>query len=374
MEFFKIIGIGLSEGCRYMYRGSFDTYSFWQRCMRVNVIYAKFFQAIAVHYDFSEDIHSIPYTDNELLYPKDIPVTGIIGTGLISIVFEGEIDGVPIVVKTKRRDIERRVCSTLAALEKWIRRLNCCFRCPLLLKAYTDISENFKTQLDFKSEFNNHVLFLELYKELPYLRVPRLYPELCNEDQIVMTKLSGIPINTLTEDEKIQTTKWLAQIIVHGTMKHGFTHSDLHVGNLIFNKDSIGIIDFGFVLKFNELDKNIFYNLLKEFAMDNLEEAAYYTMLLTEPEEARDNLSVEDIKDITNFIIHTYKKATTVDMFFSIYDILQINKKLNTYNLGISPTFYKGVVGLNSIEGVLSHLSSTTSDFVICAITDFVDT
>jgi predicted unusual protein kinase regulating ubiquinone biosynthesis (AarF/ABC1/UbiB family) len=189
-----------------------------------------------------------------------------------------------------------------------------------------------------------------------------------------MTKLTGIPINTLTEEEKIQTTKWLAQIIVHGTMKHGFTHSDLHVGNLIFNKDSIGIIDFGFVLKFNEKDKLIFYNLLKEFAMDNLEDAAYYTMFLTEPEEARDNLSTEDIKDITNFIIHTYKKATTVDMFFSIYDILQINKKLGTYNLGISPTFYKGVVGLNSIEGVLSHLSSTTSDFVICAITDFVET
>jgi len=370
MEFFKIIGIGLSECMKSSWSGKFDTLSFWTRCMKVNVIYAKFFQAIALHYDLTAEIHSVPYTEEEMCYPKDIPVRGVLGAGLISIVFEGELDGVPIVVKTKRRNIEARVTSSLTTLGRWIRRLHWCIPCPILIQSYEDICENFKTQLDFVNEYKNQLLFVDMYKNMPYVKIPTLYPEWCNEDQLVMTKLHGIPIAELSDEEKIQTTMWMSKLCVYSLMKYGYSHADLHAGNLIFNRDSIGLIDFGFILKLNEDEKDTFYQLLTEFSLDNLEDAAIQTIRMTAPLEVQLKLTIEEVKDISRFIIHVYKQATAVHRFFSVYDILQINKKLNVYGLGISSMFYKIVIGLNAVESVLKKLSATTADFIICAVSD----
>jgi predicted unusual protein kinase regulating ubiquinone biosynthesis (AarF/ABC1/UbiB family) len=224
--------------------------------------------------------------------------------------------------------------------------------------------------MDFVSEYNNQCLFIDIYKELPYVRIPTLYKELCNSEQLVMTKLTGISINDLTEEEKIQTTIWLSKLTLHSLMKYGYAHSDLHAGNMLFNRDHIGIIDFGFILKLNEEEKENFYHLLKEFAFDNLEKAAYHTIQMTAPIETCRQLSVDAIKDISKFIIHVYKNATIFHKFFSVYDILQINKKLRIYDLEISSTFYKLVVSLNSIEAVLENLSSSTIDLFIGAISD----
>jgi predicted unusual protein kinase regulating ubiquinone biosynthesis (AarF/ABC1/UbiB family) len=370
MELFTIVGIGISELMKSIWNRKFDTLSFWTRCMKVNVIYAKFFQAIALHYDLNTEINMIPYSENEICYPQDIPVKGVIGSGVISIVFEGELNGVPIVVKTKRKNIEQRVTSTLESIGRWIHRFHRIYACPILLQSYEDICENFKTQLDFVSEYNNQLLFTEIYKDLPYVKIPTLYKEWCTADQLVMTKLEGIPIGDLSEEEKITTVTWMSKICMHGLMKHGYGHSDLHAGNLIFNREWIGMIDFGFILKLCEEDKNNLYQLLREFSMDNLEEAALYTTHLTSPIEIQEQLTVEELKDITNFIIHVYKNATSVHRFFSVYDILQINKKLAMYDLSISSTFYKIVISLNSLEGVFNKLAASTSDFIICAIMD----
>jgi predicted unusual protein kinase regulating ubiquinone biosynthesis (AarF/ABC1/UbiB family) len=370
MELFTIVGIGLSELFKSIWNRKFDTLSFWTRCMKINVIYAKFFQAIALHYDLTTEIHMIPYTEDEMAYPKDIPVKGVIGAGLISIVFEGELNGVPIVIKTKRKNIEKRVISTLDYIGRWIHRLHAIISCPILIQSYDEICENFKTQLDFVSEYKNQILFTEIYKELPYVKIPILYKELCTADQLVMTKLEGIPITQLSEEDKINTVTWLSKICMHGLMKHGYGHSDLHAGNIIFHKDWIGIIDFGFILRLIEDEKNNIYHLLKEFSMDNLEEAALYTLHLTSPVEIQQQLTVDELKDITNFIVHVYKHATVVHRFFSIYDIIQINKKLAPYKLGISSTFYKIVISLNSIEGVLKILTSSACDFIICAVSE----
>jgi predicted unusual protein kinase regulating ubiquinone biosynthesis (AarF/ABC1/UbiB family) len=370
MEFLKIIGIGLGESIKYIWNGKFDTLSFWMRCMRVNVIYAKFFQAIALRYDLTSEVHSIPYSEDEMMYPQDIPVKGVIGSGLISIVFEGELDGVPIVIKTKRKNIEHRVCSSLATIDKIVKWINFLVPCPIMLQSYTEICNNFKTQLDFVSEYNNQQLFIDMYKDLSFVRIPKLYPELCNEHQLVMTKLEGIPVTELNDEEKIQTVTWLSKLSIHSLMKYGYAHSDLHGGNLIFHRDFLGMIDFGFILKTTEEERDTIYHLLKELSLDNLESAALHTIRMTEPCELQQALSIDAVKDISKFIVHIYKCASSVHRFFSVYDILQINNKFGMYGLSISPMFYKVVVGLSAIESILKTLAATTSDFMICAIMD----
>ena len=89
MEILKIIGIGTHEWIKsFVQRRPFDTELFWNRCIRMNIIYAKFFQSIAAKHNLHTAVHTIPYTVDELTYPVDIEVSDIIGSGLISIVFE----------------------------------------------------------------------------------------------------------------------------------------------------------------------------------------------------------------------------------------------------------------------------------------------
>jgi predicted unusual protein kinase regulating ubiquinone biosynthesis (AarF/ABC1/UbiB family) len=370
MEILTILGIGISECVKRLWTGSFDTLSFWMRCMRVNVIYAKFFQAVALHYDLADEISSIPYSEDELCIPKGIPIKGVLGTGLISIVFEGELDGVPVVIKTKRRNIEQRVYQSLATIGRCIQWIHWWTPCPILVSSYDEICENFKTQLDFDSEYKNQALFIETYKSMPYVHIPKLYPEWCNSDQLVMTKIEGIQISQLSEEEKVQTVIWLAKVCLYSLLKFGCFHADLHAGNIIFNKESIGVIDFGLVIRLTEEERDIFYGLLKEFSSENLKGAALQTLRMTAPVEIQKNLTPEEADDISQFIIRLYEEASEDHRFFSVYDILKINKYLNRYNLSISNMFYKVVVSLNSIETVLQKLSATTTDFIVCAITD----
>jgi hypothetical protein len=104
MELIHIMGIGVTECIKGLYHRKFDTLSFWNKCMQTNIIYTKFFQSLALNYEIHVEINHIPYDESELLYPTDIQVSKVIGTGLISIVFDGELaSGERVVVKTKRK-------------------------------------------------------------------------------------------------------------------------------------------------------------------------------------------------------------------------------------------------------------------------------
>lgn len=366
MELLHIMGIGVTECIKSLYTRKFDTLSFWNKCMRANIIYTKFFQSVALNYDIHVEINHIPYEEHELLYPTDIQVFKVIGAGLISIVFEGQLEsGERVVIKTKRKHIDQRIASSLATLYRLITWINWFIPLPSLLDAYHDITENFKTQSNFVSEYNNHARYYEMFKGCDYVKVPQLYPSACTEDRIVMEKLEGVSLYDLTPAQKEKCTSWLSKMIVQCFVHHGFVHADLHAGNIMFNDSYIGIIDFGFMVSMSKEEADNMTLLFKEFAVENFQEAAKHTMKFI---EKADTLLPEEQEDIQDFVIHIYQKATAVDKLFSIYDILHIMKKIRMYKLRVSPVFYNMGLGLISIENVLSHLSKTSSDFIIGAI------
>jgi predicted unusual protein kinase regulating ubiquinone biosynthesis (AarF/ABC1/UbiB family) len=369
MELIHILGIGSVECIKMLYTRKFDTISFWNKCMKVNVIYTKFFQSCALNYDIHVEIHNIPYDEKELVYPTDIQVSKVIGSGLISIVFEGITEaGQPVVVKTKRKHIEQRVQTSLTKLYHLLTWINWISPIPGLLESYYEMTTNFKKQLDFVSEYNNHQRFYEMFKECDYIKVPQLYSE-SSENRIVMEKLEGIPISELTTEQKERCVSWMSKMIIQGFVKHGFVHSDLHAGNIMFNDTYLGIIDFGFMLSITKEETTIMREMFKELAMDNFNKAADHMMYFIEHIDSLDSRQLEDVKE---FIIHICQKSTVVDKLITVYDILQIMKKLRMYNLKISPIFYNFTIGLTSVEMVLKKLSSSSTDFMISAIIEIL--
>jgi len=359
MDLLKVIGIGIHEGCRYLWNRKFDTESFWMRCIKVNIIYSKFFQAVAVKYNLHTAVHSIPYTMDEIEYPENINLKGIIGSGLISIVFEGTHEGVPIVIKTKRKGIEARVRQGLDTIHRWVTRINYVYSYSILTTSYQEISDSFYLQLDFENEIKNHQRFKKMFETNPEIRVPTLLEELCSSTQIVMTKLEGVPITSLGETQKQKSIERISDVITNTIITHGFLHADLHSGNLIFHEDYLGILDFGFMIDLNQYEQQQLIALLRDIALGDYSGVANSIVNFI---EHKNRLCDSDLKIIHEYVTESCQAVLEVDHCFSVYSISQMSKKIQKYKARFSPVLYKVAIALGAVEMVATELSSSSTD------------
>lgn len=366
MEVLKVAGIFMHEVGKYMFTRKFDIVSFWNRCIRVNIIYTKFFQCIASKYNFHYDIHHIPYTQDEINFPSDCESGYIIGSGLISIVFECKKNGNIVIVKTKRKNIEQRVRDSLNSIRSMIFSIDKVYSIPTIKAAYFDITNLFYTQLDFHNEVENHKKFKSIVQN-ESIHIPDFIESECNSDRIVMTKLKGVPLYTLTEKDKKTCSTLLSTMIIQCILTHGFIHGDLHTGNILFQPDTIGIIDFGLMVQLTEDEKSNLVSALQYFYLKNYTEGVNHLMHFIEPSEMKDALSPEIIEDIKHFIIHTYKKSFGLQSCFHVSDVVDINSKVRKYGLRLSSVFTKIVVAFHSIESIFLHLSTTPHDISLIA-------
>jgi len=152
MEFLTIVGIFMSEGIKGIWNRKFNMESFWNRCIRVNILYTKFFQSLCGTYLYSS-VHSIPFSYEE--FEPTFPVTKMLGSGLISIVYESEWEGKPVVVKTKRKHIDTRIHSSIDSMEWYLEWIHWMYPIPTILLAFYEIKDSFLTQLDYLQEINS---------------------------------------------------------------------------------------------------------------------------------------------------------------------------------------------------------------------------
>lgn len=349
MEFLKIGGIFLSECIKMGWTRKFHHESFWNRCIQVNLLYTKFFQALSGKYMFST-VHSIPFQPEE--FNPTFPVTKILGSGLISIVYESEWEGNPIVVKTKRIGIDERIQSNMNTLEWYLNWIHWLYPIPTPLLAFDEMKESFLIQLDYLQEVKNHKTFQSI-ASYPFIKTPTLIETECDEFQIVMTKIDHKPISSFTEKEVQCSIGHLVEMVLHLLTHHGFIHGDLHLGNLLFQGDALGIIDFGFVIQLSPEQKKHMYELVKGLIFHDYESAATHTM-----EFVFGNIKEEQIHDIKQFIIHVYQKSMEIQHSFSVYNFYELNTKLHNYEASFDPLFYKIIMGLHSVETLITQIKN----------------
>ena len=349
MELPKIAYILAKETIRYAWKGTFDTESFWQQCIQVNILYTKFFQSLSGKYLFSS-VHSIPFSPEE--FEPTFPVIKILGSGLISIVYESSWEDKPIVVKTKRRNIDTRINESIHSLEWYLDWIHWMYPIPTTFLAFHEIKDSFLTQLDYLQEVKNHKTFQSI-ASYPFIITPTLIETECNETHIVMTKVDHKNMSMLTEKELQTSISYLIEMVLHLLTHHGFIHGDLHAGNLLFQGDSLCIIDFGFVIQLTDSQKDTIYELVKGLIMHDYESSAHHTM-----EFVCGNLKEDQIQDIKTFMIHIYQKSMEIKHSFSVYNFYELNTKLQKYNACFNPLFYKIVMGLHSVETLITQLKN----------------
>ena len=300
-----------------------------KRLANQNILCVKIFQAFALNHNiFSEQKmnYLINYTDSAPWTNKDIDIQSLlqieknlnleilnnykpIKSGMISLVFKciykNKMDEV-MIIKMKRNNIE-------TILNDGIQKMLFCVK----LLSFVTILNNYNIsniinnnihlidqQIDFKKEVENICIMKTKCKNLKYVKIPFVYPEVTNQfsNVILMEYIKGSSIKDIKDADYHEYSKQIIKFVLVTTLINGVCHGDLHMGNILFIKDEtdkkykykLGILDFGIVYEINKMKNTLYYIF-----------ANLYTDL---PEKIAQNLLESGILEPADCIIKIPKK------------------------------------------------------------------
>jgi predicted unusual protein kinase regulating ubiquinone biosynthesis (AarF/ABC1/UbiB family) len=263
----------------------------------------------------------------------------------------------------------------LISVFSWIPRFNKLGLLEIVGKIVASLEE----QLDFNKEVQNTKKTAELCKHMKYIKVPIVYDHITKilPNIIVMEKIHGQRISDVPkEDYEIYATLVMKYGFV-STFIHGFTHGDLHAGNILFIKNEeatttkkqpthqLGLIDFGIALSISDKIKDIFLNLSTEMFVKPPTILAeklltnFIDTFETLPEQHREKL----INVVAGIIASCLEKSCTkhqvkiYDLLWEINSYLDLNNaELKQYNLRLNDDFVKIQMGTAMSHGVCMSL------------------
>lgn len=362
------------------------------RLANKNILYVKFFQAISLNnnlIDGAMNQELIKYTDSVPYCSDDVDwevitnlkaVYGIdflsnttpINAGMISLVYKMN-DGIQnqeVVVKIKRVDIEQKLNDAIEKIQFLIYLLS--FIPQLnhfnLLESFNKNILILKSQLDFEQEVQNTIKMKDDCRNLKYIKIPKVYESVTKlfPNVIVMEYISGVPISKLEESDYEPFAKLVVKYGVVSSFINGFGHGDLHAGNILFIKNGnsykLGLIDFGIVLKINQIVRDKFLGIFYDFYNKSSTDISNdFLCCFVEPKEVFQNLPKEHKESLVQMtekiienVIHGSKTANQSKLFeFIIHfnDYLS-NNDLKKYGLYFNDDFIKMQMGLAMAHGV----------------------
>ncbi|MDB5282729.1 MAG: Ubiquinone biosynthesis monooxygenase UbiB [Bacteroidota bacterium] len=180
-----------------------------------------------------------------------------IGAASIGQVYQGRlINGDEVVIKIQRPDIEDKIELDLQLLKYLAQQLveeYPGFAAVDIVGFVEEFGETLKQEMNYVSEAANIVRFGDMFKDVTYCKIPRVYLELSTPRLLVLEYISGTPPDSI--ERLVAQGLDPDEIAINGihvlmTMifKHGFFHADPHPGNLFVQPGNrIALIDFGMV-------------------------------------------------------------------------------------------------------------------------------
>jgi predicted unusual protein kinase regulating ubiquinone biosynthesis (AarF/ABC1/UbiB family) len=239
------------------------------------------------------------------------------------------------VVKEKRWGIDETFKSSLRRFYQTLSIIRWFYYIP-----NHDLTSFLCTQLDYEEEVKNHKKFQELIR-LPFVVTPTLFESECTSEQIVMTKLTGVPLDSLTPEEKKECAKRLVLVILD-CIHEGFIHANL--GKVLFTKDTIGIFDFGLMITLTAYEKAMLLDILKALVKEDFKSVSEHFC---------------ENEDVESFLRYLYNRAMYIDKTFKTAHLFDLERKLSMYFIQLPSVFYKLAVALHSVEPLFKELSIT---------------
>lgn len=396
---FHATWIILTELFMYLLFRNFDTFigRITSKLSSINILYVKTFQAFALNnclIDDSINNKLMKFTDTAPWTSSDIDPNTLfrledehnlrfenghepINSGMISLVFlaSNKLSREKIIIKMKRQNIEEKL---EIAIEKLLFFVYLMSFIPFVSKyqiaevIYKNISL-IKHQINFEVEVQNMITMKNNCKNLKYVKIPIVYPEITQKfsNVIMMEYIEGLTINKVLKEDYEDFAKQVVKFGVVTTAIHGFSHGDLHAGNILFIKDDsdlthkhkIGVLDFGITYETDKRFRDIFFGLLGDMFISPSDDIAERLLNsgIIEPIEIIQNLPrihynniIELLSKIIHDVVHSSKQATQLKMykFLSAFNSYMKDNKLTELGLKPSDNFVKTQLSLAMSHGI----------------------
>ncbi len=337
-----------------------------------NIIFVKIFQWIRINnnnYFITQKIeneinsftNNTPYTDSDIDYKSLLQIYKIaeensdvfqldsiepINTGSISLVFKGKLNNKDIAIKILRKNIKEKIEKGICLL---INFENILYYIPILnyyvsTKIFENNREHIFNQINFINESENIIMFYKKFKKNKKVLIPNVYDNYTkiNNNVILMDYINGKYLYELDSNELDEFFTPFYNFIANSIFYKKIFHSDLHQGNILFFKETIGdeviykvgIIDFGMITKLETNEIDFIYLWINGIFNENFKDMLEY---LKNP----NNISIifDNYEKINNCIeilmklydekkiFHEFENAEV--LIDNIYSFLNILKKFN---------------------------------------------
>lgn len=387
-----------------MIYGILQDYSFFierlsRRLASINILYVKIFQAFALNNSLIDDSINnklLTFTDNapwsysdinreqlieicdkfniELPYGNEEPIN----SGMISLVFCGYEKNNPdkeVIIKMKRKRIQERLDEAIDNLlfSMYILSFIPIVQNYQLSEVIHKNIEIIRHQTNFLEEIDNMNKIRENCKHLKYVKIPTAKREVTEEypDVILMDRIDGLKINQIVEDDYEAFAKLIVKFGIVTTILHGFTHGDLHGGNILFIKDpndskyphKIGVIDFGIVYDVNTQYKGMLFDIFTQMFENSPRKSAEILLNsgIIEPPNILRQIPKSDYEEIVTFTteivqetIFQSENANQIQIYKFLSKLKEYLSKESLTKIGIRPSddFVKSQLVLAMAHGV----------------------
>ena len=119
-------------------------------------------------------------------------------------------------------------------------------------------------ETDYEKEMENAIRFRKSFNKMKWVKVPKVYKGLSNENMIVMEYVESEKLADISEPAV--NGKKVCQALINSyviqTMDYGFFHADPHPGNIGFSKEGkLVFYDFGLIIGLSDDIKEGFQNI-----------------------------------------------------------------------------------------------------------------
>lgn len=208
-----------------------------------------------------------------------------IGIGSFAQVYKGHtLDDEIVAIKILKPSVANNLKKDLKTLHRLVNIVSLFVSTSAIniKDAFEEFSEICLTETDYQNEITNIEYFAELYKNNNYIKIPKVYKNMCTSNVIVQEYIEGLTladllINCQGEETLFDANKritgsnlWTQLSVVGGeflrsAMTKDFIYGDPHPGNIILlSNNQVAFIDFGIVAR-KPLSHRAFYDWTKSY-------------------------------------------------------------------------------------------------------------
>lgn len=250
-----------------------------------------------------------------------------------------------VVLKIKKPDVDKRMREDIQGIRGLLGILSAF---PFLESKrmepwINEIDTAINKELDFRNEIINIKTFYEMYKYDDDIIIPRVYPDLSNENVIVMDYVPASPANYFDSTKVINT--FIEQIIFEGVI-----HGDLHGGNVGFKGKKLILYDFGNTIYITKKYRAAMRNFIMALQMKDVDE--------TIKAMSEMGMVIRDTRGTQIFINKFFKYLDTLDISNFKFDPDEIIDKVPVQ---IDSTTFTIIRSFSLLEGLCKTRDPTFS-------------